>query len=89
MLFSGYSLQQSINYGLAELTRFHLLFQVKVNNWLNGEERPSLDGLSARFGALLPSSVSKALKLPAILANPFNSCNNLSLKVNIQFYPLT
>ncbi|RRT71065.1 hypothetical protein B296_00033583 [Ensete ventricosum] len=62
---------------------------VKVNNWLNGDERPSLDGLSARFGALLPSSVSKASKLPAILANPLNSCNNLSLKVNIQFYPLT
>ncbi|RWW31852.1 hypothetical protein GW17_00003510 [Ensete ventricosum] len=53
---------------------------VKVNNWLNGDERPSLDGLSARFGALLPSSVSKASKLPAILANPLNSCNNLSLK---------
>ncbi|CAL9782019.1 unnamed protein product [Musa acuminata subsp. burmannicoides] len=55
---------------------------VKVNNWLNGDERPSLDGLSARFGALLPTSVSKALKLPAVLANPFNSCNNLSLKLS-------
>ncbi|URD86821.1 signal peptide peptidase-like [Musa troglodytarum] len=59
---------------------------VKIKNWVNGDESASLDGLSARFGASLPTSVSKALRLPAILANPFNSCNKLSSKVNILIF---
>lgn len=60
-----------------------LCLQVKIKNWVNGDESASLDGLSARFGASLPTSVFKALRLPAILANPLNSCNKLSSKVNI------
>ncbi|CAL9202974.1 signal peptide peptidase-like 2 [Musa acuminata AAA Group] len=58
---------------------------VKIKNWVNGDESASLDGLSARFGASLPTSVSKALRLPAILANPFNSCNKLSSKLSNSF----
>ncbi|WOL15567.1 signal peptide peptidase-like 2 isoform X1 [Canna indica] len=55
--------------------------RVMINNWVNGNEKSYMDGLSARFGVSLPSSISEALKLPAVLANPFNSCNNLSSKV--------
>ncbi|URD86816.1 signal peptide peptidase-like [Musa troglodytarum] len=62
-----------------------LWLQVKIKNWVNGDESASLDGLSARFGASLPTSVSKALRLPAILANPFNSCNKLSSKLSNSF----
>lgn len=52
-----------------------------IKNWINGNEKSFLEGQSARFGASLPISLSKAIKLPAALANPFDSCTKLSSKV--------
>ncbi|KAJ0971900.1 hypothetical protein J5N97_019859 [Dioscorea zingiberensis] len=54
---------------------------VKIRNWVNGTESASIVGLSAKFGASLPSHASEALKLPAILANPSDCCANLSSKL--------
>ncbi|KAH7670517.1 Peptidase A22B signal peptide peptidase protein [Dioscorea alata] len=54
---------------------------VKIKTWVNGTERASIVGLSARFGATLPADASEALKLPAVLTNPFNCCTNLSSKL--------
>ncbi|CAA7396171.1 unnamed protein product [Spirodela intermedia] len=51
---------------------------VKVMNWVNGVESPIVVGLSARFGAVLPSDVAEALRFPAVLANPINCCTNSS-----------
>ncbi|KAG2726198.1 hypothetical protein I3843_01G098500 [Carya illinoinensis] len=53
---------------------------VKVKHWVAGAEGENLDGLNAKFGALLPSNAEKALRLPAILANPANCCSNSSSK---------
>ncbi|XP_042408935.1 signal peptide peptidase-like 2 [Zingiber officinale] len=55
---------------------------VLIKNWINGNEKSYLEGQSARFGASLPISLSKAIKLPAALANPFDSCTKLSSKVS-------
>ncbi|KAG9447124.1 hypothetical protein H6P81_013252 [Aristolochia fimbriata] len=44
--------------------------KVKVKNWVDGVEKESVDGLSARFGAVLLSSINEALRLPAVMANP-------------------
>ncbi|KAG6532150.1 hypothetical protein ZIOFF_005988 [Zingiber officinale] len=71
--------------GLVELiyiSKFVLFFQVLIKNWINGNEKSFLEGQSARFGASLPISLSKAIKLPAALANPFDSCTKLSSKVS-------
>lgn len=54
---------------------------MKVKHWVAGAEGENLDGLNAKFGALLPSNAEKALRLPAILANPANCCSNSSSKV--------
>ena len=35
-----------------------LNFQVKVKNWVDGKEHESLVGLTARFGASLPTEAS-------------------------------
>ncbi|ONK58572.1 uncharacterized protein A4U43_C09F14450 [Asparagus officinalis] len=62
-----------------------LLMKVKIKNCVNGTEGNSVVGLSARFGSSLPSHASKALKTSAVLANPFNCCTKLSMKVYLTF----
>nr|CAD1820330.1 unnamed protein product [Ananas comosus var. bracteatus] len=54
---------------------------VKVKSWVNGTESTTFVGLSARFGATLPSQTSEAQKHFAVLANPFDCCANLSSKL--------
>lgn len=60
-----------------------LILQVKVKSWVNGAEDEILVGLSARFGALLPSQADDNLKLPAVFTNPINGCSSSSSKVTI------
>lgn len=55
--------------------------QVKVKTWLDGENDKTFGGLSARFGALLPSDAKKGQKLAAVIPDPANSCSNSSVKV--------
>lgn len=55
--------------------------QVKVKTWLDGKNNKTFGGLSARFGALLPSDAEKGQKLTAVMPNPANSCSNSSVKV--------
>ncbi|KAM7274866.1 hypothetical protein ACFE04_016732 [Oxalis oulophora] len=54
----------------------------KVQIWANGQRAQDIVGLSARFGALLPSNVQNSNKSPAVFTNPFNCCSNLSSQVN-------
>ncbi|XP_026666440.2 signal peptide peptidase-like 2 isoform X2 [Phoenix dactylifera] len=54
---------------------------VKIKKWVNGTEGTSIVGLSARFGASLPSHASEAIKTSAVLTNPFNCCTNVSSKL--------
>ncbi|KAG6592894.1 Signal peptide peptidase-like 5, partial [Cucurbita argyrosperma subsp. sororia] len=51
---------------------------VKVKIWVNGAEDETLVGLTARFGALLPSQAEDDLKLPAVFMNPINGCSSSS-----------
>uniref|UniRef100_A0A1D1ZBK0 Signal peptide peptidase-like 2B n=1 Tax=Anthurium amnicola TaxID=1678845 RepID=A0A1D1ZBK0_9ARAE len=55
---------------------------VKVMSWVDGAASETVVGLSARFGAILPSNVAEALKLPAVLAKPFNCCTNSSSQLS-------
>ena len=50
-------------------------------NWIDGIEGPIVVGLSAKFGAVLPSKATEALRFPSILANPINCCTNSSSQV--------
>lgn len=59
---------------------------MKVKNWVAGAEGENLDGLNAKFGAVLPSHAEKALRLPAVFANPANCCSSSSSKVLHQYY---
>ncbi|XP_048131929.1 signal peptide peptidase-like 2 [Rhodamnia argentea] len=60
----------------------HNVFQlVKVKSWVNGGQGKTLGGLSARFGALLPSDAEKGVKLPLVLSNPANCCSNSSTEL--------
>eukprot|EP00252_Welwitschia_mirabilis_P001910 TRINITY_DN1187_c0_g1_i1.p1 TRINITY_DN1187_c0_g1~~TRINITY_DN1187_c0_g1_i1.p1 ORF type:complete len:537 (+),score=69.41 TRINITY_DN1187_c0_g1_i1:196-1806(+) len=51
---------------------------VKVKYWIDGTERKSFVGLSARFGSLLPSKASKVQMMTVVEANPPNCCQNSS-----------
>ncbi|KAF9610980.1 hypothetical protein IFM89_026260 [Coptis chinensis] len=55
---------------------------VKVKNWANGIDGETIDGLSAGFGVSLPSHMDKAIKLPAVFADPANCCTNSSVKLS-------
>jgi signal peptide peptidase-like 2B len=52
-----------------------------VQNWVNGTERTTYVGLSARFGLVLPKEASVTQKHFAILADPSNCCSNSSSEV--------
>ncbi|KAK3416873.1 hypothetical protein EUGRSUZ_H02617 [Eucalyptus grandis] len=54
---------------------------VKVKSWVNGSKGKTLNGLSARFGALLPSDAEKGVKLSLVLSNPANCCSNSSTEL--------
>ncbi|PKA61742.1 Signal peptide peptidase-like 2 [Apostasia shenzhenica] len=54
---------------------------VKIRSWVNGAAKTDIVGVSARFGAMLPSDISKAVKLPAVLAHPLSSCSKSSSKL--------
>uniref|UniRef100_A0A2N9I5A4 PA domain-containing protein n=1 Tax=Fagus sylvatica TaxID=28930 RepID=A0A2N9I5A4_FAGSY len=55
---------------------------VRVKNWVGDAEGKNLAGLSARFGALLPSQAEKAPRLPAVFAHPLNCCSSSSSKLS-------
>lgn len=55
---------------------------VKVENWVNGIEGETLTGITAKFGALLPSEAEKGLRLSAVYSNPLNCCSSSSSKLS-------
>ncbi|MQL68892.1 hypothetical protein Taro_001191, partial [Colocasia esculenta] len=55
---------------------------VKVMNWVDGVESATIVGLSARFGAVLPSHAAEAPKLSAVLTNPVNCCTSSSSQLS-------
>ncbi|VVA90125.1 unnamed protein product [Arabis nemorensis] len=55
---------------------------VKVENWVDGENGEAFTGMTAQFGAILPSDKDKAVKLPVVLTTPLNSCSNLTSKLS-------
>lgn len=54
---------------------------VKARYWVNGALSGELVGLSARFGALLPTNEKEATTGPLTLAEPLNSCSNYTAQV--------
>ncbi|KAK9932746.1 hypothetical protein M0R45_019970 [Rubus argutus] len=55
---------------------------VKVKNWVNGDEGKTAEGVGAKFGALLPSEVEKAIRLPVVVSNPYNGCSKSSSQLS-------
>ncbi|GMH09668.1 hypothetical protein Nepgr_011509 [Nepenthes gracilis] len=48
---------------------------VKVKYWVDGVESGTLTGLSARFGAILPTWAEKTSRFPAVFTNPLSGCS--------------
>ncbi|WVZ67708.1 hypothetical protein U9M48_016752 [Paspalum notatum var. saurae] len=57
------------------------LQKVKVTYWVDGDERNSVTGISARFGKVVPDVASDAPKQPAVVPNPKNSCAKSSAQL--------
>ncbi|RWR87172.1 PA domain-containing protein/Peptidase_A22B domain-containing protein [Cinnamomum micranthum f. kanehirae] len=55
---------------------------VKVKNWVNGVEGETVVGLTASFGTPVPSQETEALRLPAVMADPFSCCSKSSSKLS-------
>ncbi|KAM5569919.1 hypothetical protein ABKV19_017103 [Rosa sericea] len=55
---------------------------VKVKRWVNGNEGKTVEGVGAKFGALLPSKLEKAVKFPVVLSKPFNGCSKSSSQLS-------
>ncbi|XP_021898447.1 signal peptide peptidase-like 3 [Carica papaya] len=58
------------------------LHLVKVKNWVDGVEGESFSGLTARFGASLPTRAEQGVRLPAVFTNPLNCCSTSSIKIS-------
>ncbi|XP_059653340.1 signal peptide peptidase-like 2 [Cornus florida] len=55
---------------------------VKVVQWVNGVKDETLSGLSASFGAEMPTSTKEAQRLPAVFPNPLTCCSSSSSKLS-------
>ncbi|RZB54364.1 Signal peptide peptidase-like 2 isoform C [Glycine soja] len=55
---------------------------VKVESWVDGEEGHVHNGVSARFGSVLPDKPDKSVRTPAIFANPIDCCSNSTSKLS-------
>ncbi|CAH2058262.1 unnamed protein product [Thlaspi arvense] len=55
---------------------------VKVLNWVDGVEGDFLTGLTAQFGASLPSAADQSVRFPAAFVDPLDSCSNLSSRLD-------
>lgn len=53
-----------------------------VKRWVDGAEEDSIGGLSASFGALLPTESEGAKRFPATFSNPLNCCLPLNSKLS-------
>ncbi|XP_054805927.1 signal peptide peptidase-like 3 [Prosopis cineraria] len=49
---------------------------VKVKNWIDGKEEDMYNGMSARFGSMLPEQAKESVRSPAAAANPEDCCSN-------------
>nr|ADE76315.1 unknown [Picea sitchensis] len=54
---------------------------VKIQTWINGRKGEEYVGVSARFGAPVVSKEKDANKSRLVLANPYDSCTNLTEKL--------
>lgn len=54
---------------------------VKIRYWIDGENAGEVVGLTARFGALVPTDEGEATTAPLALANPMDSCSNYSIQM--------
>jgi hypothetical protein len=59
-----------------------------VQNWVNGTEKTTYVGISARFGLVLPKEASETQKHFAVLADPSNCCSNSSSEVPFYLFYL-
>jgi len=57
------------------------LQKVKVTYWVDGDERSSLTGISARFGAVLPDAASDDQKQRAAVPSPKTGCAKSSAQL--------
>ncbi|KFK37150.1 hypothetical protein AALP_AA4G219600 [Arabis alpina] len=55
---------------------------VKVLNWIDGVEGDYLTGLTAQFGASLPSKADQSVRYTASIVDPLDACSNLSFKLD-------
>ncbi|XP_027352751.1 signal peptide peptidase-like 2 isoform X1 [Abrus precatorius] len=55
---------------------------VKVNNWIDGEEGHVYNGVTARFGSLLPEKAENSVRTRAIFSNPIDCCSTSTSKLS-------
>ncbi|KAK7304275.1 hypothetical protein VNO77_45142 [Canavalia gladiata] len=48
---------------------------VKVKNWIDGEEGHIYNGVTARFGSLLPEKAENSVRTRAVFSNPVDCCS--------------
>lgn len=55
---------------------------VKVRIWVDGHSQSEAVGLTARFGALVPSREEDAVRVPLVLSDPLDGCLNISAQLS-------
>ncbi|CAJ1845659.1 unnamed protein product [Sphenostylis stenocarpa] len=55
---------------------------VKVENWIDGEEGRVYNGVTARFGSLLPEKPENSVRTPAVFSNPVDCCSSSTSKLS-------
>lgn len=67
-----------------------LITQVKILNWVDGVESDDFfTGLTAQFGAALPSDADQGVRSPVAFVRPLDSCSNLSSRVSRKCDPFS
>ncbi|CAK8574439.1 unnamed protein product [Lathyrus sativus] len=55
---------------------------IKVKNWIDGKEGEMVNGMTARFGSLLPEDAAQSIRTPLVSSVPADCCSLSTAKVS-------
>ncbi|XP_058774577.1 signal peptide peptidase-like 5 [Vicia villosa] len=60
----------------------HEIQLIKVKNWIDGKEGEMVNGMTAKFGSLLPEDAAKSVRAPLVSSVPADCCSLSTSKVS-------
>ncbi|KAK7358060.1 hypothetical protein VNO80_17359 [Phaseolus coccineus] len=60
----------------------HVAQLVKIQSWIDGKEDEEYNGMTAKFGSILPDNADPTAKVPAVISDPLDCCSASTVKLS-------